>query len=266
MTRSQAMPPNSTESIPHVTDYTPNTPVGADDGSAVVEYCGERIRLAVGEQLSIGRDADLVIDDNAFLHRVFLVISHAEGYWFVHNVGSQLGATVADPQGGLEAFLAPGSSLPLVLARTEVVFTAGPTTYEFAVETPNSAYQSPLVQTEPTGETTIGSVRLTTEQRIMIVALAEPRLVNDGRVSINLPSSPQAARRLGWTNSKFNRKLDNVCDKLNKLGVRGLQGDIGSYASNRRTRLVEYAIATRLVTRDDLDSLERYVADRGEDG
>jgi hypothetical protein len=71
-----------------------------------------------------------------------------------------------------------------------------------------------------------------------------------------LPSSNGAADRLGWTVTKFNRKLDNVCDKLEKLGVRGLHGERGELASGRRSRLVEYAIATRLVTRDDLTLLE----------
>ncbi len=70
-----------------------------------------------------------------------------------------------------------------------------------------------------------------------------------------LPTSSQAAKRLGWTTTKFNRKLDNVCDKLSKLGVRGLQGDLGALASNRRARLVEYALAVRLVTRHDLELL-----------
>jgi hypothetical protein len=67
-----------------------------------------------------------------------------------------------------------------------------------------------------------------------------------------MPSSGEAAQRLGWTTTKFNRKLDNVCQKLSAQGVRGLHGEPGRLASNRRARLVEYALAVRLVTRDDL--------------
>ncbi len=71
-------------------------------------------------------------------------------------------------------------------------------------------------------------------------------------MSAALPTSSSAARRLGWTRSKFNRKLDNVCQKLAAQGVRGLHGAPGRLATNRRARLVEHALATRLVTRDDL--------------
>jgi hypothetical protein len=56
--------------------------------------------------------------------------------------------------------------------------------------------------------------------------------------------------------STFNRKLDNVCEKLDKLGVEGLRGGRGKLATNRRARLVEYAVATRLVSTDDLVLLD----------
>ena len=52
----------------------------------------------------------------------------------------------------------------------------------------------------------------------------------------SVPTSGQAAERLGWQLTKFNRKLDNVCDKLDRLGVRGLRGGPGKLASNRRAR------------------------------
>ena len=86
--------------------------------------------------------------------------------------------------------------------------------------------------------------------------LAEPALRGGVRTPAVVPSSGDAARRLGWTTTKFNRKLDNVCQKFAAQGVRGLHGDPGRLASNRRARLVEYALSTRVVIRDDLDLLE----------
>ena len=62
----------------------------------------------------------------------------------------------------------------------------------------------------------------------------------------------------------FNRKLDNVCDKLDKIGVRGLRGVKGNLATNRRLRLVEYAVATRLVSQDDLYLLAKNDVDAAE--
>jgi len=71
-----------------------------------------------------------------------------------------------------------------------------------------------------------------------------------------ISSSAKAAERLGWTVTRFNRKLDNVCDKLDRVGVPGLRGGRGEYATNRRVRLVEHALAARLVTRADLPLLD----------
>jgi hypothetical protein len=39
--------------------------------------------------------------------------------------------------------------------------------------------------------------------------------------------------------------------------VQGLRGGRGKLATNRRARLVEYAVASHLVSRDDLVLLER---------
>ena len=63
-------------------------------------------------------------------------------------------------------------------------------------------------------------------------------------------------RRLGWKVTKFNRKLDNVCQKLADAGTRGLHGGPGKLASNRKARLVEHALSTRLVTEGDLALLD----------
>ena len=60
----------------------------------------------------------------------------------------------------------------------------------------------------------------------------------------------------GWALTRFNRKLDNVCQKLADAGTRGLHGGPGKLASNRRARLVEYAVSSQLVTRSDLSLLD----------
>ncbi len=75
-----------------------------------------------------------------------------------------------------------------------------------------------------------------------------------------LREAAQAARRLGWPLTKFNRKLDNVCDKLDQLGVSGMRGGGGKLASNRRTKLVEYAVSSRIVTREDLPLIDAEAA------
>ncbi len=73
---------------------------------------------------------------------------------------------------------------------------------------------------------------------------------------MDIPSSSQAARRLGWPLTTFNRKLDNVADKLDRIGVKGLRGGPDSRATKRRARLVEYAVTSQLVRNDDLYLLD----------
>jgi len=222
-----------------------------------VEFCGESLPVTDGGSFTIGREGDLALDDNQFLHRRFLVLHQQSDMWAISNVGTQLTATVSDEAGHLEAFLAPGAWLPLVFGETFVSFTAGPTSYALSILNSEPPFAAAPVSVNDAGDTTIGATHLTPDQRRLIVSLAEPRLRGDGKASVTLPSSADAAARLGWTITRFNRKLDNVCQKLQRLGVRGLHGGPDRLASNRRGRLVEYAVATRLVSRADLPLLDQ---------
>ncbi|HLQ80297.1 MAG TPA: hypothetical protein VK122_04310 [Brachybacterium sp.] len=223
-----------------------------------VEFCGEWWRVEDGEELTIGREADLTVDeDNPFLHRRFLTIVQVESMWWLVNIGSRLSATITDGSGSMQAWLAPGARIPLVFDITKVVFTAGPTTYDLEIHADSPEFARIAGPDDPVGETTMGSVQLTPSQKLLILALAEPMLVREGSGMSAVPTSAQAAQRLGWQLTKFNRKLDNVCDKLDRLGVRGLRGGPGKLASNRRARLVEHAVFSRLVTADDLPLLEQ---------
>jgi len=226
----------------------------------VVDFAGELIPVE-HTPFVIGRNGDLVVDDNPFLHRTFLELSRQNDVWMLANRGELLTATASDAGGRLEAFLAPGAVLPIVFEETIIRFTAGPTTYELVLVLRGlmADAENPTTPSD-TGSTTIGKVDLTRDQWLLILALAEPALRGEGRSGTTLPSSAEAARRLGWTNTKFTRKLDNVCQKLAAMSVRGLHGAPGQLASNRRARLVEYALAVRLVSPRDLRELDE--ADR----
>jgi len=221
-----------------------------------VDYCGETYPIEMGGTFVVGREGDLVIDENPFLHRHFLRIDERQGLWWLSNVGSRLTATVADEQGTVQAWLAPGARMPLVFDRTFVWFTAGPTTYEFELLLADAPFVTLTQPADLSGSTTIGRMTFTPEQRLLIVALCEPALRLEGRGAAALPSSAQAAQRLGWRLTKFNRKLDNVCEKLTAGGIRGLHGGPARLATSRRARLVEYALAARVVDRRDLALLD----------
>lgn len=228
--------------------------------TAVVDFGGEEYEVPDGGRLTVGRESDIAIDDNPYMHRRFLEFSHRDGLLWVSNVGSSLSATLSDVEGLAQSWLAPGAHLPIVFSRTAIWFTAGPTTYELDILLEDPPYVSAGVSSIPSGDTTLGRVTFSPDQRLLILALAEAVLRRGNRGAGSVPPSAVAAERLGWTITKFNRKLDNVCEKLAKSGVRGLTAVGDRQASNRRARLVEYAVSTRLVTSADLHWLDEAVA------
>lgn len=232
-----------------------------------VDFAGEVFHLEPGKQFVVGREGDLAIDDNPYLHRTFLVLAVSGGMWWVTNAGSRTSATISDADSRMQAWLAPGARMPLVFARTVIWFTAGPTTYELDLLLDEPPYVPVPEQPSAAGGTTIGRTSFTPDQLLLLLALAEPTLRRHGRGGSAVPSLAEAASRLGWTSTRLNRKLDNVCQKLTRQGVKGLHGGPNSLAVDRRSRLVEYALAARLVTADDLpllDSAARAAAEQAE--
>lgn len=224
--------------------------------SLEIDFSGEYYQVLPGQVFVIGRVGDLAIEDNPFLHRHFLELCYQDGMWWLSNVGSRIAVTVAESSGQLQSWVGPGTRIPLVVQKMSLVFTAGPTTYEINLTIPQSVYQTIHTGTDDVGQTTVGQVVLTPSQKLLIVALAEPWLTRIGTGSSDIPTSAAAATRLGWTQKKFNRKLDNVCDKLAAIGVRGLKSDSSGHAMHRRSRLVEYAVASQLVTLEDVALLD----------
>ncbi|MCL2736383.1 MAG: hypothetical protein FWD75_07105 [Propionibacteriaceae bacterium] len=227
-------------------------------GELRVEFAGEWYEPTEGTDFVIGRDGDLVIDDNPYLHRTFLHLQFSYGLWWVCNDGSRLAATLSDGDGRTQSWLAPGARVPIVFGHMVLTFSASSTTYEVNLFTQAPPFKpTTAISVADDGQVTIGAVSLTPSQKLLILALAETRLRQAGSGAADVPSSTAAAARLGWTPRRFTRKLDNVCDKFDKIGVEGLRGGVvGGYAVSRRVRLVEYAVTSWLVTAADLPLLD----------
>jgi hypothetical protein len=236
------------------TPPAPTTTTGPEP--ITVDFAGEVLTRAPGERLTVGRAADLEIDDNPYLHREFLAFEHIDGMWWVHNVGSRLAAYLTDEAGLMRSTLAPGARLPLVFRMTLVTFAAGETLYELIVTVPTTAYEPRIGLDGSSGDTTITPGSFTESQLVALLALAEPVLRRAGSGAGEIPSTQRAASRIGWTPKRFDKKIENICDKLTAAGVRGLRGGPAKMAANRRLHLVEYAVSTRLVTPDDLPLLD----------
>ena len=228
-----------------------------EPGELRVEFAGEWYSPDPDDEFVIGRDGNLVIDDNPYLHRTFLRMVKGTGLWWVVNNGTRLAATLSDGDGRMQSWLAPGARVPVVFGHMILTFSAGSTTYEINLFCESSMFEPvPSVIAAQDGDETVGQVSLTPSQKLLILALAETRLARIGSGAVDVPSSAAAAERLGWTIRRFTRKLDNVCEKFDRIGVDGLRGGADGHAVTRRVRLVEYAVTSRLVTALDLPLLD----------
>ncbi len=224
-----------------------------------IEFCGEWFHPTPDRGYSIGRDADLVVDTNPYLHRRLLEVQWTQDLWWLANTGRSISVALATADGAYQAMLGPGTRVPLVFPELIVMFTAGAYTYELTIHNEAARFtgRDVFAGDETTdGGTTIGALPLTSSQRLLLIALCEPILRGGMMGSSQIPSSAAAAERLGWPLTTFNRKLDNVCDKLDREGVQGLRGGAGKLATNRRARLVEHAVLSRIVTAADLPLLD----------
>ena len=230
-----------------------------------VEFCGEEYSAAQDETLTFGRSADIVLDENRFLHRVLGEFSHSNGLWWLRNVGSSIAVTLHDDGSPSMSRIAPGSSVPVVFAASTVRFDAGGTTYEMTLDLvgddpddaePNDAENSPAsdVAVDETAiaemTTTTTSIPLTDDQFALLLALARP-LLSGGD---SLPTNRQLASSLEWTVTKWNRKLDGLCTKFAKAGVTGLHGSADRLAKDRRMRLAEHVVHSGIVRPEHLQA------------
>lgn len=230
-----------------------------DPNQLTVFFVDESRDLSPGDALTFGRIADLVIDEgNQYLHRILGRLVFHDGLWWVENLGSQieldlLGADGTSASLPARADGAPPSSAPVSVEVTTVSFGVAGARYEIELRVtvePQPDVDEPVEE----GAATLGygRIELTEEERMLLLAIGEPVLRDVSAGAEALPTNRQAAHKLGWTQPKFNRKLDYLCIRLTKAGVRGLQGGRGDEALNRRWRLVEHAVGTRLISPNDL--------------
>ena len=226
----------------------------------IVDFAGEVHTIEAESTLEFGRGAQLDIDSNQYLHRRLGRFEYRAGFWFLVNIGRSLHLSVVDTETRSQATVAPGRELALTFTPATVRFRAGRSTYELVVR--GGSHTSSLAgTTDETFDTiTVSNIPLTPDQRLLIISLAEPTL-REPAAGVQIPASRQAAARLRWPITKFNRKLDNVCDKLTKAGIGGLHGAPGALASGRRRTLVEFAVQSGLVTLADLKLINEVTLD-----
>lgn len=226
------------------------------DGFLMIEFVGVLHDVVPGTEFTFGRSADLVVDDNPYLHRIVGRFVWSNDMWWLVNAGTSIALRLADTASPSYMKVAPGTHVPLSFKSARLSFEAGASNYELNISiravrdaVGGEAVDDDIDETEAT--TTAASLPLNAEQRLLLVALAAPSLREPG-TEFDLPTNREVAASLGWTITKFNRKLDGLCRKYSSAGVSGLRGSSDLLARDRRLRLVEHVVTSGVVTDADL--------------
>ncbi len=220
------------------------------------------VRTDDAEGLVFGRGAALDIDSNPFLHRRVGRLVASKGIWWLENLSAWTSIRVVAE--GLAVQLRGGARVALDEGDCTICFEAGSCNYELHLWVPFAPVLSdpPQVPDDLTATFRPVALPLTSEQRLLVLTLAEGRLRRP-QGDQRLPSNQSAARRLGWSDAKFNRKLDHLCHRLDRAGVTGMRLE-GRRANDRRRLLVDHMIDAGHVTAADLGLLGEYAPGREE--
>lgn len=212
-----------------------------------------------GDVITFGRSGDIELDEaNQYMHRIVGTFFEKDNVWWLANKSRHAQLTLVGNTGRLTRL--PSDAVSAISEVSGLLrFDAGPSTYELGWTLPG---QDPLMPPtndddgDPSMATTqFGIVPLNAEQRLLLVALAERSLADSSASTADLPANAAVAHRLGWSAKKLDRKLDYLCARLSAEGVRGLRGEKGFEAIDRRSRLIEHAMSSGMIGLADLESL-----------
>jgi hypothetical protein len=224
--------------------------------SIVVEFGGGVWSLDPAVPFTFGRaeDGALCLDatDMAISRRAG-VIELVEGIWWLANRSTTRPFAVIDDQ-GLRKVLGPGQRIPVEEPLWVVV--DGSRSYRLRLtvdrgEAGGADADADAIPTAAPGAPTVGSERVlvSAADRLAMTAMFAEYLEDPPR-SDPLPKTYRAAAtRLGWPRTTLAKRIEHLRERLDKAGVPNMTG------LNALANLAEYALAQRLVTKDDLRRL-----------
>ncbi len=222
-------------------------------------FIDELTVAAPGDVVTFGRSGDIELDEaNQYMHRIVGTFFDQDNVWWLANKSRHGNLTLVGNTGRLTRL--PPEAVSAITEPTGVLrFDAGPSTYELGWTLPGQEPLMPPV-VDDDGDVSMatsqfGIVPLNDEQRMLLAALAERSILDSTVSTSDLPANASVAHRLGWSAKKLDRKLDYLCARLSAEGVRGLRGEKGFEAIDRRSRLVEHAISSGMIGHADVETL-----------
>ena len=99
-----------------------------------IDFIGSLTDLRPGDELSFGREAELVIDENPYLHRKLgLVHSRGEAWWLT-NTGNRIPMEVRDLESRSVLVVASGREVAITFPSSVIQFEAGGSKYELSLK------------------------------------------------------------------------------------------------------------------------------------
>lgn len=220
----------------------------------------DELTVAVpGTVVTFGRSGDIEVDEaNQYMHRIVGTFFDQDNVWWLANKSRHGQLTLVGNTGRLTRL--PPEAVSAVTEQSGVLrFDAGPTTYEIGWTLPGKEPLMPPVVDDEGSLSMVtsqfGIVPLNEEQRLLLAALAERCILDTSASTADLPANASVAHRLGWSAKKLDRKLDYLCARLSSEGVRGLRGEKGFEAIDRRSRLVEHVMSSGMISEADVEVL-----------
>lgn len=218
-----------------------------------IHFIEETYEVDPGDTLSFGREADVIIDENEYLHRVAGEFRYESGGWTLDNLGTRIVLFLHGKGKAIPTTLPPGQQARLIDDEWCVKFQAGPTKYELVGSSEPAASQA-AENSSGVGTLVFAPIELSDNQRIAVVALSQHFLRGD--LNPVVPANKEIAQQVGSSDKAIQRKIDEVSKKLTKAGVPGLKGSQGASSPARRLRLVEHLVREGIVTVDNLNLLD----------
>jgi hypothetical protein len=224
---------------------------------ALVLHEDERLSLAEGESLSVGRQSgcDLRIGsvdrgpEDLGVSRRAATISHAQGRLWVRNDSTTLPVYVR-PSLGQECVLERrGDMVSFAEPVVDVALEGQIKLYRIRIELPFAAGVTADAGPATVAPATRSRLPLTDRERRLLVALCEPLLRGAARAA-RPASYKEVAERVGLSDHTVRNALDALRERLIAIGIPGMVGP------DAKDNLARYAVRSGSVTPADLKVLD----------
>jgi hypothetical protein len=221
-------------------------------GALTVTIGSRQLSVPEGEVLSFGRSASTSIcldPSDLGISRTAGSLEHESGTWWLINRSSVRPLGIVDDV-GIRTVLPPGRRVA-VTAPITILVEGAARRHAITVDLPDGEEQDQSAPISMDGSPTFaaGEVTVTQADKAALVALFAGYLEPFPRYDPHPKSYADAAARLEWPRTTLVKRVEYLRTRLTNAGVPNLLGE------NALQNLAEWALATGLITRADLELL-----------